>query len=550
MPKSSRAALLALAPLLAASCAQDTGGSVAATPPTAAAQGLDAAPWDLRTRNQAIKGGQTDNEHPQVVGIFSAASGGICSGTLIAPNLVLTAQHCVAEVPNSFVICGSTRFGDITDARSIFVTTDTQMSPRSRLFRATEVEVAPGPRDLCGADIAVLILADNVPATVAEPATPRIDITAQAEEIYTAHGYGDDGSGGGFAAGLRRWITDRTVMCDGVDCVRLLGGQIRANEWVGSEGTCQGDSGGPAFDEQGRVFGVLSRGGGECSSSVYSAVDDWSDWLRDVGLRAAEEGGYEPAAWVTTGLSEEQIVDDDLDGVPDEGDNCVGVANTDQLESDGDGRGDACDPIDDRLRGGACDVCDGCTDDADCADAGSICATVGEQRVCTRVCATNDDCPETTACFQVPTDPATAGVCLNEDATAAGVCAASWLCGGAVVNPPSQGCDTCEPCASDAECLYGRCVDFGSGGVCTKTCDDGVCPGDSVCWDIGTDKLCLNPGAAADGVCGGGYVCKRPAIPEVALQTRSTGCSAAPTRTPTLAWLVLAVVGLLRRRRA
>lgn len=39
--------------------------------------------------------------------------------------------------------------------------------------------------------------------------------------------------------------------------------------------------------------------------------------------------------------------DDDGDGVPDEEDNCPGVANPDQTDTDGDGRGDACDEDDD-----------------------------------------------------------------------------------------------------------------------------------------------------------------------------------------------------------
>src|SRR5262245_60591959 len=36
--------------------------------------------------------------------------------------------------------------------------------------------------------------------------------------------------------------------------------------------------------------------------------------------------------------------DFDLDGVPDELDNCFDGSNPDQLDSDGDGLGDACDP--------------------------------------------------------------------------------------------------------------------------------------------------------------------------------------------------------------
>jgi len=37
------------------------------------------------------------------------------------------------------------------------------------------------------------------------------------------------------------------------------------------------------------------------------------------------------------------VVDDDLDGVDDSIDNCLGLANPDQLETDGDGLGDVCD---------------------------------------------------------------------------------------------------------------------------------------------------------------------------------------------------------------
>ncbi len=53
----------------------------------------------------------------------------------------------------------------------------------------------------------------------------------------------------------------------------------------------------------------------------------------------------------------EDDFDIDLDGIADKDDNCVGTANTDQLDTDGDGAGDVCDPDDDN---------DGIDDELDC----------------------------------------------------------------------------------------------------------------------------------------------------------------------------------------
>ena len=54
-------------------------------------------------------------------------------------------------------------------------------------------------------------------------------------------------------------------------------------------------------------------------------------------------GGPTGLNFVAT-VNYDEVVDSDLDGVVDTGDNCPGVANGDQADADADGVGDACDP--------------------------------------------------------------------------------------------------------------------------------------------------------------------------------------------------------------
>ncbi len=251
---------------------------------------------------QPIADGESDTTTTAVVAVLQPAFGRLCTGTLIAPNVVLTAGHCVGPTYNdqNGVLCDKTTLGPSSSASSFSVTTAASIGGGNLGdYFVQEVVRLPGDDELfCGNDAALLILKDLIADSEAQPIPPRVTEPLSGALGYSALGYGgtdNDGNG----SGERRRRDALEVTCVGTACEDET---VFANEWTGNGGICRGDSGGPAIDQDGQVAGIASRGDQDCTLSVYADTYSWADWLKDTVVYASGIGTYQAPDW-TAGSS-------------------------------------------------------------------------------------------------------------------------------------------------------------------------------------------------------------------------------------------------------
>jgi MYXO-CTERM domain-containing protein len=292
----------------------------------------------------AVQGGSLDTSdaHNYAVGIANRY-GGVCSGTLIAPNLVLTARHCVVPPDgNEGVTCSDT-FGKNVAPSALGITTSTNLYRTRDYYQAKEI-ITPADTGFCGNDIALIILEETIPASEATPATPVVQFSmtdrSRIGSKVVAFGYGIS-SPTANDSGQRRMREDIGILCIPGDKSRECSGSMKNmvdsdKEFVTEGWVCSGDSGGGAF-EQGSydvgapyVLGALSRGpqtDEECLAAIYTRTDAHAEMIIAAGVKAASEGGYDEPGWLKPASAEA-----DPTGVECDGETCTDIAATDPTD--------------------------------------------------------------------------------------------------------------------------------------------------------------------------------------------------------------------------
>ncbi len=282
-----------------------------------------------RSVSSAIQAGDTDTTHTFAVGVvqISQTTVEFCSGSLLAPNLVATARHCVSQISSSQIDCSQATFGALLPASTLFVTTDTVITQNGGFIPVAQGGIyVPTESKVCGDDIALLVLSQSInlpggyPDGYVVPAiSPPLTDPSRSKTI-TAIGYGIDTptDDSGATAGTRRIKENVALACipddpTYTDCFSDPSAMqyMTAAEFVsGDETTCEGDSGSGVYDQvqfdAGKwvSYGVLSRGsvsadGLNCVQPIYTRFDAWGPLLSEAAAEAASRGGYALPSWAT-----------------------------------------------------------------------------------------------------------------------------------------------------------------------------------------------------------------------------------------------------------
>ncbi len=214
----------------------------------------------------AIIGGRKTEGYPAVMALFagdtSTGSGALCTATLIAPRVLLTAAHCVSA-------------GEVGPTADFVVFSGEDIYAPDETLEVSSVmsDTAFDTGQLqAGHDIGAVILARPSSVTPV-PVNRTFDPSGLVGDNVKLVGYGVSNGAKQTGAGAKRTVS---AMVRAVDARLLFIGD-------GQHDTCQGDSGGPALatiDGVPTIVGVTSFGDAGCARGGYDTrVDRYGTFI-------------------------------------------------------------------------------------------------------------------------------------------------------------------------------------------------------------------------------------------------------------------------------
>lgn len=435
------------------------------------------------TMDQYIVNGVKDLAHP-AVGSLTANKSSFCTGTLIAPRVVVTAAHCIDAFDR---LKGQTLAFRIdipvnqNEYRTIYPGIDIANTAKHPKYSNSQTGITD--------DIAIVILTTPVFSVPTVPWNKTAATQAWINQKALFMGYGRL-SAADTQPAPRKYSTYLTITHLDRDAQR---GGAKPNT-IGYSGNntsvCQGDSGGPALLQiQGtwNVVAVTSHGTAyNCTGTSYSfRTDPYADWIQGFIDKYSTCEGANPT--------------------------CGNCASCD---------GKACKPKTFSAIPNACKVCE---KDADCG--GGYCIQVGTGLRCVQQCDQGNCCPNGNFCTVVANDRS---YCLPETMVCPPLscqtdkdCSSIEECVSNVCRQklPKLRTTTCQPCTQNSDCGSGGYCETpdGRGGRCLQPCEGTgeLCPLGFACKEVLTglkqcvrrDNTCTAP-CNKDEHCLGGLKCK------------------------------------------